>query len=642
MPTGRASEIQLKQSSYPIGLMHSFGIFLAIAGVIVPVQALPAADKPADALAEYIKANYTKYEYKIPVRDGKKLFTQVFRPKDTAHAYPFLLNRTPYSVGPYGPDNYPAMLGPSEKFAREGYIFVKQDVRGRYLSEGTFVEMTPHIDVHRNASDVDESSDTYDTIDWLLKNVPGNNGKAGIYGISYPGFYSIASILDAHPALVAASPQAPMMDLFFGDDAYHNGAFMLAANFGFYTFFKVRGEPAPPRKGEEQFQFGTPDGYDFYLRMGSLANGDEKYLKKQNHYWTDQVDHSTYDDWWKQRAVAPHIHDIRPAVLTVGGWFDAEDLQGPLRLFRTIQAQSPKTDSRIVMGPWVHGGWSRGEGNHLGNVSFRADTAVFFRDEIQFPFFEQMLKGKADAKLPRAYMFETGTDQWMKFEAWPPPAARKQSFFLSAEGKLATAAGLGSAFSQYLSDPNKPVPFTMHTENEVPQDYMDADQRFAAARPDVLVFETEPLDHDVVVAGPIHVHLRASTSGTDSDFDVKLIDVYPNDYADPDPNPDGVHMAGYQQLVRGDPFRGKFRKGFEKPVPFQPNLPDVIDWNMPDVLHSFRTGHRMMVQVQSSWFPLTDRNPQKFGDIPNMHAADFRTAIQKIFADSYIEIGIIP
>ena len=623
--------------------MRSFFVLLTL---VVPValssRSLRAADKPADALAEYIKANYTKYEYNIPARDGKKLFTQVFRPKDTSRTYPFLLNRTPYSVAPYGVDNYPGTLGPSEKFAREGYIFVRQDVRGRYLSEGNFVEMTPHIDVHKSAADTDESSDTFDTLEWLLKNVPGNNGKAGIYGISYPGFYTIASILDAHPALVAASPQAPMMDLFLGDDAYHNGAFMLAANFGFYTFFKVRDEPAPPRKGEEQFQFGTPDGYDFYLRMGALSNGDEKYLKSKNHYWTDQVVHSTYDDWWKQRAVAPHVRNIRPAVLSVGGWFDAEDLQGPLRLFQTIQQQSPKTDDRIVMGPWVHGGWARSEGNKLGNVRFNADTAVFFRDEIQFPFFEQMLKGKGDAKLPRAYMFETGTNQWMKFDAWPPAAAQSRSFYLAPGGKLAAAAGPADAFSTYLSDPNKPVPFTQHTDIEVPQDYMDADQRFAAERPDVLVFETEPLDHDVVFAGPLKVHLRASTSGTDSDFVVKLIDVYPNNYPDPEPNPDEVHMAGYQQLVRGEPFRGKFRKSFEKPVAFEPNVPDSVDWTMPDILHSFRSGHRIMVQVQSSWFPLTDRNPQKFGDIPNMRAADFQKATQKIFADSYIEAGILP
>ncbi len=614
-------------------------IVLAALPLCAPIG---AADKPDDSLSAFIRSHYTKYEYNIPMRDGVKLFTQVFSPKDVSKSYPFLLNRTPYDVGPYGVDNYPSTLGPSEKFAREGYIFIRQDVRGRYLSEGSFVEMTPHHDHPQSPKDVDESTDTSDTLDWLLKNVPGNNGKAGIYGISYPGFYTIASILAAHPALVAASPQAPMMDLFLGDDAYHNGAFMLAANFGFYTFFKVRDEPARPRKGEEQFQFGTPDGYDFYLRMGPLSNGDELYLKNKNHYWTDQVRHSTYDEWWKERAVAPHIQNITPAVLTVGGWFDAEDLQGPLLLFRTINAHSAKTDNRIVMGPWVHGGWARSDGSKLGDVSFRANTSEFFRDEIQFPFFEQMLKGKAGEKLPKAYMFETGTDQWMKFDAWPPSNTTKQSFYLAPGGKLAAAAGSPSAFSEYTSDPNKPVPFTMHTDIEVPQDYMDADQRFAAARPDVLVFETEPLDHDVVVAGPIQVNLRVSTSGTDSDFVVKLIDVYPNDYPDPEPNPTGVHMAGYQQMVRGEPFRGKFRKSFEKPVAFQPNVPDAVAWTMPDVLHSFRRGHRIMVQVQSSWFPLTDRNPQKFGDIPYMHPADFQKATEHVYADSKIEVQILP
>lgn len=603
---------------------------------------LAAADKTAAELADFIKASYTKFEFNIPMRDGKKLFTQVFEPKDRSRVYPFLLNRTPYSVSPYGVDSYPATLGPSEKFAREGYIFVRQDVRGRYLSEGTFVEMTPHHDERNGPADVDESSDTYDTLEWLLKNVPNNNGKAGIYGISYPGFYTIASILDAHPAMVAASPQAPMMDLFLGDDAYHNGAFMLAANFGFYTFFKVRNEPAAPRKGEEEFQFGTPDGYDFYLRMGNLANGDEKYLKRKNHYWTDQVEHSTYDDWWKQRAVTPHIHNIKPAVLTVGGWFDAEDLQGPLRLFHTVQQQSPNTDNRIVMGPWVHGGWARSEGDKLGDVKFNAKTAEFFRDEVQFPFFEQMLKGKADAKLPKAYMFETGTDQWMKFDAWPPATAAATSFYLTPDGSLSQTPGAAATYAEYLSDPNKPVPYTLHTDIGVPQDYMDADQRFAAERPDVLVYETAPLDHDVVFAGPIRVSLHVSTSGTDSDFVVKLIDVYPDGYPDPDPNPTGVHMSGYQQLVRGEPFRGKFRKSFEKPVAFQPGVADTVAWTMPDILHSFRRGHRIMIQVQSSWFPLTDRNPQVFGDIPNMHPADFRKATERVFSDSKIEVGVLP
>ncbi len=611
--------------------------FFIASALLTPAMA-PAAE---DSLAVYIKANYTKYEYNIPMRDGKKLFTQVYRPKDASKTYPFLLNRTPYSVSPYGVDSYPSTLGPSPKFAREGYIFVRQDVRGRYLSEGAFVEMTPHRDAPRG-TETDESTDTSDTLDWLLKNIPGNNGKAGIYGISYPGFYTIASILAAHPALVAASPQAPMMDLFQGDDAYHNGAFMLAANFGFYVFFKVRDEPATPQKGEAQFQFGTQDGYDFYLRMGALANGDEKYLKNKNHYWTDQVNHSTYDDWWKERAVAPHIHNITPAVLTVGGWFDAEDLQGPLTLFQTIHEKSPKTDNRIVMGPWVHGGWARSDGNKLGDISFNADTAEFFRDEIQFPFFEQMLKGKGDAKLPKAYMFETGTDQWMKFDAWPPANASKQSFYLEPGGKLGSGPGSTNAFSEYLSDPNKPVPFTMHTDIEVPQDYMDADQRFAAKRPDVLTFETEPLDHDVVFAGPIQVNLRVSTSGTDSDFVVKLVDVFPGDYPEPEPNPNSVHMAGYQQLVRGEPFRGKFRKSFEKPVAFRPNVPDEVSFTMPDILHSFRRGHRIMVQVQSSWFPLTDRNPQKFGDIPNMKASDFQIATQRVYAGSNIEVGVLP
>ncbi len=413
--------------------------------------------------------------------------------------------------------------------------------------------------------------------------------------------------------------------------------------FGFYVFFKVRSEPEQPAKGEERFQFGTEDGYDFYLRMGALVNGDEKYLKRKNHYWTDQVEHSTYDQWWKDRAVAPHIHHIGPSLLTVGGWFDAEDLQGPLSLFEAVNQRSPDTENRIVMGPWVHGGWARSDGSKLGVVNFNANTSDFFRDEIQFPFFEQKLKGKGDSKLPKAYMFETGTDQWMKFDTWPPANGAPQTFYLTPGGRLSSSATeKADTYSEYLSDPNKPVPFTEHTDIEVPQDYMDADQRFAARRPDVVVFETEPLDHDVVFAGPVNVKLHVSTSGTDSDFDVKLIDVYPSDYPDPEPNPTGVHMGGYQQLVRGEPFRGKFRKSFEHPAAFQPGVPDWVNYPMPDILHSFRRGHRIMVQVQSSWFPLTDRNPQVFGDIANAKSADFKKAIERVYSDSRIEVSVLP
>jgi hypothetical protein len=605
-----------------------------------PLRADPPEQKEQQLL-DYVRANYTKFEYNIPMRDGITLFTQVFVPKDTSRTYPFLMTRTPYTVAPYGEDLYPEHWGASyEKFIHAGYILVRQDVRGRYLSQGVFREMTP---LKTSPKGTDESTDCYDTVEWLIKNIPGNNGKLGIFGISYPGYYTIASVLEAHPAIAAASPQAPMMDLFKGDDAYHNGAFMLAANFGFYVFFKQRGpEPEKPREGEERFVFGTPDSYDFYLRMGPLVNANEKHLKSTNPLWKDQVDHWKYDDYWKQRAVQLQIQDIRPALLTVGGWFDAEDLQGPLRLFRTVREKSPQTDNHIVMGPWVHGGWARGDGDHLGDIGFNAKTSEFFRDEIQFPFFEHILNGKDEPKFPVAWMFETGTNRWRKFDSWPPAQVQPRSFYLTPGGKLTTEIAKKDTYSEYVSDPTKPVPFIGRVDSGVPQDYMDADQRFASSRTDVLVFQTEPLDHDVIVAGPIGVKLRVLTTGTDSDFDVKLIDVYPDDYPDPNPNPKGVHMGGYQQLVRGEPMRGKFRQGFEKPVPFQPGVPDAVSFTMPDILHSFRRGHRIMVHVQSSWFPLTDRNPQKFGDIPNMHASDFQKATQRVYADSTIELNILP
>lgn len=588
------------------------------------------------AIAEYVKANYTKYEYRVPVRDGKKLFTSVYVPKDAGKTYPFLLSRTPYSCAPYGADKYRTSLGPNEQFLKSGYIFVCQDVRGRFLSEGEFVEMTPHKAVKRGAQDIDESTDTYDTIEWLLKNVKGNNGKAGIVGISYPGFYAAAGMLEAHPALKAASPQAPIVDLFFGDDGYHNGAFFLAANFGFYAFFgKKQTEPQLPDPNARRFDFGTPDGYAFYQALGPLDNADEKYFKRESVYWTDLVTHTTYDEFWKARGLAQHVKNITPAVLTVGGWFDAEDLHGPLRLDQALEAQSKQTPHTLVMGPWVHGGWARGDGASLGAVTFNAKTSPWFRENVEFPFFEHHLKEKADPKLSRAYIFETGTNRWRKFEQWPPKGEAKKLFF-RAGGKLSFEAPAANEnpFDEYVSDPAKPIPFVGFTTLGMSQEYMVADQRFAATRPDVLTYVSDVLTEDVIVAGPVDPKLFLSSSGSDSDFVVKLIDVYPDDLPDPEPNPRQYKLGAYQQLVRGEPFRAKFRDSFETPKPLEAGKPFALNFSMPDVCHSFRRGHRIMVQVQSSWFPLVDRNPQKFGEIPKMKAADFQKATQRLFHES--------
>ncbi len=604
-----------------------------------------------------VKEHYTKYEFRIPMRDGVHLFTSVYVPKDSSRAYPFLIDRTPYSVGPYGVDQYRNHLGPSPEFDNSGYIFVFQDVRGRYMSEGTFVEMRPHIDDKKSNKDVDDSSDLYDTIDWLLKNMPNNNGNAGIWGISYPGFFTSASMIDSHPALKAASPQAPMTNLFMGDDAYHGGAFMLAANFEFYAFFKPQENPQLPPKAFVPFDYATNDAYDFFLNVGPIANLS-KLLQGRSGLYDDQMRHDTFDEYWKVRDLAPHMKNIHCAVLTVGGWFDAEDLQGPFTTFHSVEKYNPGTFNALVVGPWVHGGWARYEGEHLGRAEFFSNTADFYRKNILFPFFEQHLKGTADAKLPKAYVFETGTNVWRRYSAWPPKEAQTRTLYLQANGKLSfdAPANTSSEFDEYISDPAKPVPYVNYTAQEVPQEYMVSDQRFADSRTDVLVYSTPVLEADVTIAGPLSPKLFVSTTGTDSDWDVKLIDVYPTDYPESkldapkaddrskprtDVGSPTFAMGGYQQLVRGEPFRGKFRHTFEKPEPFTPGKVEEVGFTMQDVNHTFRRGHRIMVQVQSSWFPLTDRNPQTFVNIPDAKPSDFIKATERVYHTKAEPSGIV-
>jgi len=615
-----------------------------------------AQNKP-DAPEFDVKEHYTKYEFRIPMRDGVHLFTSVYVPKDGSHAYPFLIDRTPYSVGPYGVDQYRTQLGPSPDFDKAGYIFVFQDVRGRYMSEGTFLEMRPHIDNKKSNHDVDDASDLYDTIDWLLKNVPNNNGNAGIWGISYPGFFTSASIIDSHPALKAASPQAPMTNLFMGDDAYHGGAFMLAANFGFYSSFKPQENPVLPPKVRVPFDYGTKDGYEFFLNIGPTGNLS-KLLEGRSALFDDQMHHDTYDDYWKPRNLAEHMKNIHCAVLTVGGWFDAEDLQGPFSTFHSIDKNNPGIFNALVVGPWVHGGWSRYDGERLGRIEFASNTGEFYRKNILFPFFEHYLKGATDAKLPKAYVFETGTNVWRRYSAWPPKNAGARTLYLHANGGLSfdPPGDKGTSSDEYVSDPAKPVPFVNYTAQNVPQEYMVSDQRFAASRPDVLVYETPVLENDVTIVGPVSPHLFVSTSGTDSDWDVKLIDVYPPDYPDSKldaPNPEdrnkpntdvlspSFNMGGYQQLVRGEPFRGKFRRSFEEPEPFTPGKVEEVDFTMQDVNHTFRRGHRIMVQIQSSWFPLTDRNPQTFVNIPDAKPSDFVKATEHVYHSKAQPSGIV-
>jgi len=587
---------------------------------------------------DYVRANYTKFEYRIPMRDGVKLFTSVYVPKDDGQKYPILLSRTPYSVAPYGADAYKASLGPSDRFMRDGYIFVYQDVRGRMMSEGEFADVRPHLAVKSGPADIDESTDTYDTIEWLLKHVPNHNGRVGLYGISYPGFYTSAGMIDAHPALKAASPQAPIADWFVGDDFHHNGALYLPHAFSFFSGFG-RPRPKPTTSSGSRFNFGTEDGYQFYLNLGPMTNANARHFKGEIAFWNDLMAHETYDAFWQARNLRPHLKNIKPAVMTVGGWFDAEDLFGALETYKSVERQSPGASNILVMGPWAHGGWARGDGDFLGDVRFGAKTSAFYRDEIEFPFFAHHLKDKADPKLPEAYVFETGRNQWRRMDAWPPPQAVARDLYLAPGGRLSwQAPAEAEAFDQYVSDPAKPVPYINQVAIGMTREHMVDDQRFASRRPDVLTFMTEVLEADVTVAGPVRPSLQVSTTGTDSDWVVKLIDVYPDIYPEPSQAADpalaqraAARMGGYQQLVRGEAMRGKFRNSYERPEAFVPGQVTNVEYVMPDVFHTFRAGHRIMIQIQSSWFPLVNLNPQTFCNVNTATAADFKPATQRVY-----------
>ncbi|WP_240488975.1 CocE/NonD family hydrolase [Labilithrix luteola] len=600
-------------------------------------EPLVASELKDDAeLARAIREHYTKYEFRIPMRDGVHLFTAVYAPKERSRTYPILLNRTPYGIGPYGVDNDPdeknprvlRRFAPSTRLVREGYIFVHQDVRGRMMSEGTFVDVRPHA---QKAGEIDESSDAWDTIDWLVKNVPGNSGRVGIWGVSYPGFYAAQAAVDAHPALKAVSPQAPVTDWFEGDDFHHNGAFFLAAAFEFYSSFG-KARPQPTKKVTWGFDHEVADLYDFFLAMGPIANANTKYLKNEVPFWNELFAHGARDDFWKVRNPRPFYKNVKPAVMTVGGWFDAEDCFGALATYSAFEKQSPGASNTLVMGPWRHGGWARTDGDRLGDVRFGQKTSAFYRENIEAPFFQHHLKGTPAPALPEAWTYETGTNVWQHYDVWPPREAKPKALYFQESGGLASAppARGATGFDEYVSDPKKPVPFSSKLGGEIDEDYMTEDQRFASRRPDVLSYGTGPLAADVTLAGPIEAELWVETTGTDADFVVKLVDVYPEDVADPDPNPTGVKMGGYQQLVRGDVMRGKFRRSFEKPEPFDPGKPALVKFTLTDVNHTFRSGHRIMVQVQSSWFPLVDRNPQTFVDIYTAKESDFKTATHKV------------
>jgi hypothetical protein len=628
----------------------------AIVGLLAaPLDAYAQRGAPspaADTAAAWIRANYTKREVRIPMRDGIKLFTSIYVPRDTTKRYPVIMNRTPYSVGPYGADAYARALGPSgtPRYAREGFIFVSQDVRGRYSSEGTFVQQTPHIDNKRGPNDHDEASDTYDTLEWLVKNLPTTN-KVGIFGTSYPGFFAIASCLSEHPALVACSPQAPQIDWADGDDIYHNGALLLGHTYPFFNSFSR--VPRTETGADKRYPAKRySDAYKFFLDMGPVGPGSRDVLDSVTApTWADLIGHPNYDDFWKARDIRPHFKNVKPAVMFVGGYYDAQDTRGPFSGYEAMVQRSPNTDVRIVVGPWSHGGWSRGDGNVLGELRWDAKPGPYYRDSIEFPFFNHYLKG-ADLQLPRAMMFRTGADKWDRYSEWPPKAAKAGALYLQPDGKLAftppPAAKGTTGFDAYVSDPMKPVPMLGYVHaNAQPAEFMTADQRFAARRPDVLVYQTDVLTEDVTLAGEISPVLHVSTTGTDADFIVKLIDVFPDSAPNWPGDASGFTVAGYQQLVRGEPIRGKFRRSLSKAVPFVPNKPDSVKFEIPGINHTFRKGHRIMVQVQSTWFPQIERNPQTFvPSIAEAKPSDYKIATMRVYhtpdKPSRIIVGVMP
>lgn len=590
----------------------------------------------------WIRDHYTKKEIYIPMRDGVKLFTSVYMPIDASEKHPILMNRTPYSCQPYGESNFrPFWNNHWKYYLRENFIIVIQDVRGRWMSEGTFVDVRPFISDKKTNQDIDEASDTYDTIDWLIKNLPNNNGRVGVFGISYPGFYSTMAAASGHPALKAVSPQAPVTEWFLGDDFHHNGAFFQMDGFAFYSSFG-KPRPAPTTVGPTGFQYYTKDNYKFYLETGTLKNL-AKLMGDSIAFWKELYAHPNYDEWWKARNARTAMYNIKPAMLVVGGLFDAEDCYGAWNLYKAIEKQNPGIQNNLVMGPWSHGQWSSRDGTRLGNIQFGSNTAIWYQNEIEIPFFNYYLKGKGDyPSLAEATIFFSGENQWKKLNQWPPAEANATPLYLAPQGELSwNKPVVKNSFSEYLSDPDHPVPYTEDVHFNRTAAYMNDDQRFASRRPDVLTFQTGVLTEDLTLAGPVVADLLVSMTGTDADFVVKLIDVFPDDFSYPGtPAQQGrsgnssYPMGGYQMLVRGEIMRGKFRNSFENPQPFTPNKIEKVKFELPDVAHTFQKGHRLMIQIQSSWFPLADRNPQKFVNIYEAELSDFQKAFIKIHHDA--------
>ena len=596
----------------------------------------------ASVLALDLREHYMKREAMVPMRDGVKLFTIIYEPSDRSETYPILMLRTPYSISPYGPDKYREQLGPSPAFDEDRFIFVFQDVRGKFRSEGNFIVMRAYAP----RDGPNESTDNYDTVEWLLENVKSHNGKVGQYGVSYPGFQTVMGMIDAHPALVASSPQASPADMFIGDDWHHNGAFRLMYAFSWLS------RNAQVREGftterVKPFDYGTPDGYRFFLELGPIANVNERYFHYSVPTWNEFMEHGTYDAYWQDQVVLQHLNDIDHAILNVAGWFDAEDFYGPMSIYYEIEKRNPHNENLLVAGPWLHGGWNSMTGESLGHVQFDSKTSEYFQREIHLPFFRHHLKGAPDPQLPEAYVFETGSNVWKKYDDWPPAEALSKKLYLSTNAGLSfEAPTVDGAHDSYVSNPEKPVPFSSETRTTQGHLWMIEDQRFAASRPDVLVFETDVLEQNVTITGPIIAHLEVATTGTDADFVVKLIDVFPGNHPDNEPNPGGVRMGHFQMLLAGEVFRAKFRNSYEDPEPMVPGEITPIEFDLRDRNHTFKKGHRIMVQIQSSWFPVIDRNPQTFVDIYTAKQSDFREATHRVFRSalhpSYVELSVVP
>ncbi len=591
----------------------------------------------------WIVDNYDKIEQYIPMRDGVRLFTTIYVPKDQTEPHPIMLTRTPYSCAPYGEGEYTSRLWNRQDryYMRRNYIRVYQDVRGRWMSEGEFMDVRP-FNPDKKGNETDEASDTYDAIDWLIKNVANNNGKVGVKGTSYPGFYSTMAALSGHPALVAVSPQAPVTDWFIGDDFHHNGAFFQMDAFAFYSSFG-KPRPEPTTVGPTRFQYPTPDNYHFYLdEVGAVKNFNTKYLGDSIAFWKDLIAHPNYDDFWQARNPRNFVKNVKPNVLVVGGLFDAEDCFGAWRLYEAIEEKSPNANNRLVMGPWYHGQWSSQDGSYLGHVQFGSNTAFWYQNEIEIPFFNYHLLGEGDiSDLAEATVFFTGENQWHSYDQWPPKQQQDQTIYFHPDGSLNWKKPTAKeSYSEYTSDPENPVPYTDGIHLRRTREYMLDDQRFAGRRPDVLVFQTDILEEDLTLAGTVIADLLVSISGTDADFVVKVIDVFPDDFSY-EKSKDDYPMGGYQMLVRGEIMRGRFRNSFENPTAFTPNKVEKVRFELPDVAHTFQKGHRLMIQVQSSWFPLVDRNPHQFINIYEADASDFQKATIRIYHDQKNSSGIV-